>query len=128
MHVPHLYERTRPNGRVLEIRSTSMPDGGLVRTYSDITDQKIAEKRAATARDQAVCRPVGRRKANQAKTEFLANMSHEIRTPMNGIIGLNNLLLRSDLTPAQRDWAAGVRESADALARCHRRHPGYFQA
>jgi CheY-like chemotaxis protein/HPt (histidine-containing phosphotransfer) domain-containing protein len=42
-------------------------------------------------------------------------MSHEIRTPMNGVIGMNDLLLRSDLTPTQREWAVGVQDSARAL-------------
>ena len=45
MKLPRLYERTRPNGRVLEVRTTSMPDGGIVRTFSDITDRKRAEER-----------------------------------------------------------------------------------
>ena len=53
--------------------------------------------------------------ANVAKSEFLANMSHEIRTPMNGVIGMNALLLRTELTPLQIRYAENVRVSADCL-------------
>jgi diguanylate cyclase (GGDEF)-like protein len=40
----HSYERERPDGRVLEVRTAPIPDGGAVRTYTDITERKRVEK------------------------------------------------------------------------------------
>ena len=78
-------ERTRPNGRVLEIRHSPLPEGGFVNIYTDITDRKNYENTLTAARDQAEA-------MSRTKSSFLANMSHELRTPLNAIIGYSEIL------------------------------------
>jgi PAS domain S-box-containing protein len=68
-----------------------------------VTD--ITEKRRLEAAEEA----------SKAKGEFLANMSHEIRTPMNGIVGLTNLLAKTQMSDLQSQYVNTIRQSADSL-------------
>jgi CheY-like chemotaxis protein/nitrogen-specific signal transduction histidine kinase len=79
---------------VLEVRSVPTGDGGIVRTYSDITTRRKNEVALRQERDRAEA-------AARATAEFLSNMSHELRTPLTAIIGVSDMLLNGPQSPNQ---------------------------
>jgi PAS domain S-box-containing protein len=82
-----------------------MGEDGKPREYiavrTDITERRRVEDAAHAA--------------NHAKSEFLANMSHEIRTPMNGVVGMVDILLETELQPAQQRMLDTIHNSSLAL-------------
>jgi signal transduction histidine kinase/CheY-like chemotaxis protein/HPt (histidine-containing phosphotransfer) domain-containing protein len=102
------FEVTRPDGRVLEVHSNPLPEGGFVSTYVDVTDRKRVQAELVSMRHVAEA-------ANEAKSRFLAAMSHEIRTPMNGVIAMLELMSDTGLDAEQNSMLDVVRDSASSL-------------
>jgi Na+/proline symporter/signal transduction histidine kinase len=119
-------EYLAPMGRILEIRTSPMPQGGIVTTYLDITDQVAASEALARA-NETLERRVAERTAeltrvnealsdaNLAKTRFLAAASHDLLQPLNAArLYASSLIERAQSTDAER-LASNVDSSLEAV-------------
>lgn len=105
--------------RILYRRGQAVAIQGIGR---DITDRKQAQERLEESsrelqrKNEELSRALQlAREATQLKEQFLANTSHELRTPMNGIMGMVNLLMETDLSTDQREYAEAVNQCATDL-------------
>jgi signal transduction histidine kinase len=95
----------------------------IVLTIADITEVKklaieIKEQEKKVLEEAKINAELKMKMAEtalQAKQQFLSNMSHEIRTPMNAIVGFTNVVLKTDLSDAQKEYINAIKLSGDAL-------------
>ncbi len=102
------HEQQLADGRWVMIEERRTSEGGTIGLRVDITEMK----EQAAALTMALHRAEA---ASRSKSEFLANMSHEIRTPLNGVLGLAEVLDRTDLDDKQRDLLKTIIGSAATL-------------
>jgi two-component system, sensor histidine kinase len=105
----------------IRVRQTSLDElGNLTNAFNDMLarveeysrdlEQKVAERTEELMKAKEAAEA-----ASEAKSQFLANMSHEIRTPLTGVMGMLQLLQRTDLNERQAGHAANALSSAEIL-------------
>ena len=100
------------NGRHYVKKVVPIEEKGVVRGYgmllSDIEEQHLLMNELKVQKEKA-------EDANRAKSAFMSTMSHEIRTPMNAIVGMTDILLRSELKEREKEYLTNIRSSGEAL-------------
>ena len=120
---PHVFERVRANGQVIEMVGRPLIGGGYVTSYSDVTDYKRAEQALREANENLEQRVEQRTQeaesAQQSKTRFLAAVSHDVLQPLNAARLFTTALRESDDAHEQRRLAervdASLRAAEDLL-------------
>ena len=94
--------------RWLQVEANLTGSDHWLAVFTDVTEMKDREADLTRLLHRAEA-------ADRAKSEFLANMSHEIRTPMNGVLGMAELLSKSNLDTRQKTFVDIIVKSGNAL-------------
>lgn len=116
--ISEFFERSDKDGEIiladnktLHYSSISLPDGGRMVTFQDVTDTVNIEK-ALRDRNAAL------EAAERLKLDFIANVSYQLRTPLNAIIGFNEILDKQYFGPLnerQKEYTKGLAEASERL-------------
>lgn len=98
-----IYATQKRNDELATAQAEALVNAGIMMSELHAVHEKLNQARLAAE------------KSDRAKSEFLAHMSHEIRTPFNGVLGMTQLLLKSNLDEPQRQCALTIAQSAESL-------------
>jgi signal transduction histidine kinase/CheY-like chemotaxis protein len=82
LHGDYVYERTRPNGSVLEVRTQGLPDGGIIRTFTDVSDRKRNEAALVAAQSRAA-----HAERMQALGQLAGGIAHDFNNILQAVQG-----------------------------------------
>lgn len=108
---PFQSELLREDGKVLEMSSVPLPDGGTLAVFVDVTAARQIE-RALRDRNEALMR------AAKIRNDFVHKVSYELRSPLTNIIGFGQLLSSDEigpLNPRQHEYAGYILSSSTSL-------------
>ncbi len=101
----------RKDGSVLDYSTLPLPDGGVLVTFTDVTDTIRVEK---ALREKNVALEA----AEQLKLDFLANVSYQLRTPLSAIMGFNEMLAQEffgSLNDKQKEYTSDIQGASERL-------------
>jgi signal transduction histidine kinase/CheY-like chemotaxis protein len=93
-HGDYTYERTRPNGTVLEVRTQGLPDGAFVRTYTDVTQRRRNEAALAAARERA-----SHAERMQVLGQLAGGIAHDFNNILQAVQGSASLIAKRASDP-----------------------------